>query len=168
MNNIPWDKINPVIISTIVVILGWIVTHQLTLLRDSANKRREQRVNYLVAAYRALSKASNHPNLYEIADELERAVSDIQFLGNKEQIIEVNKFVESLIKNKTVNLDPLLYAIRKELRKDLGRQTYNGAIMWFKIQKPELIPNSVVEYSKGVQPGANPTLAPGPHGTKEQ
>ncbi len=47
------------------------LTHLFTSRRDLADKRREQRVSYLVGAFRVLAKANHHPRLYEMAGELQ-------------------------------------------------------------------------------------------------
>jgi membrane protein implicated in regulation of membrane protease activity len=76
-----------ILVSVTVALISLVVSHQFAAWRDRENKRREQRVNYLVGAFRSLSKANHHSRLYEIADEVEQAVSDIQFLGNEEQAL---------------------------------------------------------------------------------
>lgn len=126
-----------VLIPALIVMVGWIVSHQLAAWRDRTNKRREQRVSYLIGAFRSLSLASHHPRLYEVAGEVERAIADIQFLGNGEQIKAAQEFSTSMVNNQEANLDPLLKALRNELRKDLGRKPYNGPIMWLRISRME-------------------------------
>lgn len=125
------------LIPAIVALVSLVASHQFSAWRDRASKRREQRVNYLIGAFRALSKANHHPRLYEIADEIEQAVSDIQFLGNKEQILAAQKFASQLGSQKTADLDPVLFALRSELRKELGRQSYSGKLIWLRIGRPE-------------------------------
>ncbi len=125
-------------IITIVVALASLVgSHQFATWRDRENKRREQRVKYLIDAFRALSKANHHPRLYEIADEIEQAVSDIQFLGNKDQILAAQDFANLLASKKSADLDPVLFALRKELRKELGRQEYSGKLISLRISRSE-------------------------------
>jgi len=46
-------------------------THLFSVRCDRENRRREQRLGYLVSIFRALSKANHHPRLYEVADEVE-------------------------------------------------------------------------------------------------
>ena len=57
------------------------LTHLFSIYRDRENKRREQRIGYLVSVFRSLSKANHHPRLHEIAEEVEQAVADIQLFG---------------------------------------------------------------------------------------
>ena len=44
----------PLLVTTLVAILGWVVAHAFARSRDRANKQREIRVNYLIQAYRQL------------------------------------------------------------------------------------------------------------------
>ena len=129
----PWKEMIPILVPSLIVMVGWIVSHQFAAWRDRANKRREQRVVYLLDAFRSLSKANHHPKLHEVADDLERALYDMQLLGNEEQISEAQKLMQSLKDTNKADLDPALYAISKELRKDLGRRAYKGQFMWLKI-----------------------------------
>lgn len=55
MHELSWS----ILISTGVVIAGWIVAHRLNLQRDTAAKRRDLRVQYLLDAYRRLEAAAN-------------------------------------------------------------------------------------------------------------
>lgn len=142
-----------ILIPALVVIVGWIVSHQLAAWRDRANKRREQRVNYLIGAFRVLSLASHHPRLFEIASEVKQAVADIQFLGNEEQIKAAQEFATNMIENQSADLDPLLKALRSELRKDLGRKYYDGPILWIRISQKETAQQVDEE-------GLNSTIAP--------
>lgn len=123
------------LVSVIAALISLVVSHQFAAWRDRENKRREQRVNYLIGAFRSLSKANHHPRLYEIADEVEQAVSDIQFLGNEEQARAAQEFAHQLVARQTADLDPVLFSLRKELRKELGRPPYDGKLVWLKIEK---------------------------------
>jgi hypothetical protein len=37
----------------------------------------------------------------------------------------------------TADLDPVLFSLRKELRKELGRTPYNGKLVWLRIGRKE-------------------------------
>lgn len=60
----------PLLITAGVTILGWFAIHQLTAWRDQANKRREQRIAFLIEAFRRFAKAVHHPRLHEVAEEV--------------------------------------------------------------------------------------------------
>jgi hypothetical protein len=112
------------VIPSIFVVAGWIVTHQLSAWRDLVNRRRDQRIRYLIENFRVLVKAMNRrDSLSEMAEELETALADMQFLGNKEQIDAAYAISGALgDASQRVNFAPLIYALRRELRKDLGRK----------------------------------------------
>lgn len=126
-----------ILFPAIVALISLIASHQFAAWRDRENKRREHRVNYLIQAFRSLSKANHHPKLYEIADEVEQAVSDIQFLGNKQQILAAQEFANQLGTNQIADLDPVLFSLRRELRKELGREAYSGKLIWLRIGRKE-------------------------------
>jgi hypothetical protein len=128
------------LIPAVVVMIGWIISHQFSSWRDRENRRREHRLNYLIDAFRSISKASHHPALHEIAQDIERAVSDIQFLGSQRQIKAAQEFANSLAGSKKADLDPLLTSLRDELRREVGREPFTGPILWLKISKGK--PNS--------------------------
>jgi hypothetical protein len=109
------------------------LTHHFASRRDRKNKQREQRIDYLVAAYRALCKANNHPRLYEVADDVERAVADIQLLGSPEQIALVQEFATELGNGRTAELNPLLNSLRDRLRDELGAGRTVRRLVWLRI-----------------------------------
>jgi hypothetical protein len=111
------------------------LTHFFTVRRETAARRREQRVGYLVTAYRGLSKANNHPRLYEVADELEQAISDIQLFGTPEQIRLAQQFGDQLGKHQEAELNPLLFELRNSLRKELGQKSVPGRVLWLKVER---------------------------------
>jgi len=74
--------------------------------------------------------------LYEVADDLEQAVADIQLLGSPELIELVQKFAHELGTKQEASLDDVLMTIRKNLRSELGEKTVSGRIIWLQIGKP--------------------------------
>ena len=62
------------------------LTHLFAIHPDRENKRREQRIGYLVTVFRALSNANHHPRLYEVADDVQQAVTDLQLFGTPNQV----------------------------------------------------------------------------------
>lgn len=124
-----------IIIPALVAFAVVALTHIFTVRRETAIRRREQRIGYLIAAYRGLSKANNHPRLWEVADDLEQAISDIQLFGTPEQIRLAQDFGERLAKAQTAELDPLLTELRNSLRKEVGQKAVTGRILWLKVTR---------------------------------
>ena len=127
-----WTNYTSLIIPSVLLVIGWIITHQLAAWRDLANKRREQRVKYLIESFRTITRVLNRQDsLSQIGEELERALSDIQFLGNEEQIKAAYSIAGVLgDSSRDVNFAPLIYALRRELRKEMGRSPYEGPIVF--------------------------------------
>jgi hypothetical protein len=82
--------------SLVSAVAGLLLGNWLTLRRDKKARLQAQRIQYLVDAYRAFVKANHHPRLYEVADDLEQAVADIQLLGSPELIRLVQRFADNL------------------------------------------------------------------------
>lgn len=128
-----WD----VIISAGMVVLGGVLSHQLAAWRDRANKRCEYRVGYLIKVFRGLRKLSHkkQENVPLATDELDKLLSDIQFLGNDAQIKAALKLGEQMVKERAADLGPLMTALRNELRRELGMPRTKEPIKRLKTSK---------------------------------
>jgi hypothetical protein len=109
------------------------LTHLFTSHRDRMNKLREQRIDYLVDVYRAFSKASQHPRLYEIGRELEQAVADIQLFGTSKQVELVQQFATQLGTEQVADMDALLLELRDSLRRELKGESLSSRIVWLRV-----------------------------------
>lgn len=96
-------------------VVGGLVVHLLSRSRDRANKRKEQRVSYLIEAYRRLEECSQQ---FGVADKgkLESAVADIQLLGTPHQVDLVQRFASDFAATGGASLDELLADLRTCLR----------------------------------------------------
>ena len=130
----------PALVALVVVAL----THLFSIYRDRENKRREQRINYLIGVFRALTKANNHPRLYEVADELEQAVADIQLFGTPEQVKLVQEFATDLGTKQSAEMNVLLIALRDNLRSELGAKPVSDRVVWLRVSRK----NEVAEKDK--------------------
>jgi hypothetical protein len=114
----------------IVVAIGWYRVHQ-------ANKRREQRVQYLFSAFVAFVRAAAVPlfeqrkEFKEVEPDLQTAVASIQAFGTA----ELNALVR-VWADKRIELDALVDSLRKELRGELGLPPITGPITWIRIEQP--------------------------------
>ena len=114
-------------------IAGAYVGHLLTSRRERGSRLQRQRIQYLVDAYRAFAKSNHHPRLYEVADDLERAIADIQLFGSNELIVLVQKFCREMAENEEASLDEVLMTIRANLRSELGESPVLGRFQWLRI-----------------------------------
>ena len=112
----------PLLITSMVAIIGWFVVHRLSSNRDRANKRRELRVQYLIEAWRKLENASNRSDNSR-SNDLETAIADIQLFGSSRQIELAQKFADDIAKTGIGNLDELLEDLRYDLREELQLET---------------------------------------------
>jgi hypothetical protein len=122
-----------IVVPALVAFFVVALSHRLTTSRDELNKRREQRIDYLVSVFRALSKANHHPKLYEVADEVEQAIADIQLFGTPEQVRLAQQFAKELGTNQTAELNPLLISIRDDLRSALRAPAIPERLVWLRI-----------------------------------
>lgn len=111
----------PLLSATLGAIVGGLLVHRLTLQREALGARRTQRVDFLLSAYRRLIRASNRDRLTgEHRDDLEAAFSDIILLGGKEEIDTASKFMVQFVETGEGSLDPVIFALRKSLRNEIG------------------------------------------------
>lgn len=122
-----------VVVPALVALVVVALTHLFSIYRERENKRREQRIGYLVSVFRALSKANHHPRLYEVAGEVEQAVADLQVFGTPEQVRLARNFATELGTIQEASMDALLNELRDSLRKELGREPVPGNVVWLKI-----------------------------------
>lgn len=135
MTHIDGKLLATLLVTSAVTIIGWFAAHELATWRDRINKQREHRIEYLVEAFRRLAKAMHHPRLYEVAEEVQSAVADIQLFGSKDQIVRVESFVKELSANQEASLDELLTELRNDLREELRLPRVGGLIWWLRIER---------------------------------
>jgi hypothetical protein len=100
---------------------GNFVGNWLTSRRESKHRLQEQRIQYLIEAYRAFAKSNHLPRLCRVADELEQAIADIQLLGSPELISLAQAFCREMADKEEAGLDEILVMIRQNLRTETRR-----------------------------------------------
>lgn len=91
--------------------------------RDREDERRSRIVQYLVDSYSAIEDASERPHRTpEQTARLERALANIQLLGNREQVEATRKFAAETRQqtNGAASSSSLLRLLRRSLRSELG------------------------------------------------
>lgn len=103
-------------------VIGGFVAHRLTVKREVDNARRNQRIDFLLSAYRRLINSSNRGrNLsQEYRDDLESALSDIILLGGHKEIEAAQDFMKEMNEGDSGSLDPVIETLRNSLRSELG------------------------------------------------
>ena len=112
----------PMLASTSVAVAGWIATHVLTRRRHRANNRPDQRVQFVIAAYRRLERAANRESDQAPAyyGDIESAVADIQLFGTARQVRAARAFAAAFARDGHAPLHALLEQLRADLRGELG------------------------------------------------
>lgn len=130
------------IIVAIVAFSGAWLAHSLATSRDRKNKRREQRIGYLIGAYRTLESISNRSPASGVErymsdmERLESAIADIQLFGSRRQIDLGKAMVTAFVTNGTVSLDDLLEELRKDLRGELQLEGVSGRLVFLRVTPP--------------------------------
>jgi len=107
-----------IILSSLLVILGWGITHYLALKKSAKDKKREVIIEYLINAWRTLENASNRFD-NSLNAKLETAIADIQLLGTQKQIELAQQLADQITQTSGDALE-LLMQLREDLRKELG------------------------------------------------
>lgn len=128
------EFIAPLLVTTVVAVVGWYAAHRLSAAPDRANKRRELRVQYLIEAYRRLENGSNRPIPKEAASDFENAIADIQLFGTPGQVALAQEFAVGFARTGTYSLDPLLDGLRDSLRTELDLEPVSAGIKYLRIE----------------------------------
>jgi len=118
-----WQLLIPLLITTCVAVLGWLVGHALNAKRDLQNKRREIRVQYLIEAYRRLEAAGSRGPIHEtkFGEGFESAIADIQLFGTEDQAQMAKEMVLAITSHRTdASSGHLLMSLRDSLRHELN------------------------------------------------
>ena len=129
-----WKLLVPLLITTMIAIIGWFAAHRLAANRDRVNKHRDIRIEYLIKAYQKLENAVHRkpePNSSYFQD-MESTVADIQLFGTESQIEKVKTFLNEFEEKGKGSLDDLLNDLRDELRKELDLSKVEGNVRWFR------------------------------------
>jgi hypothetical protein len=135
-----WQLLTPLLITTLVAIIGWFAVHRLNAARDRVNKRRDLIVGYLIQAYRQLESCSNRDATLSDMRTVESAISDIQLLGSAEQVRLAQKFAEEFAASGNASADELLAVLREDLRLELSLKKVPRAMKYLRVvldEKPK-------------------------------
>ncbi len=125
-----------VIISVMIVVIGWITGHILTNKINRKQKRRDISTEHLINAYRVLTNDISHRDENaERSLKLENILSDIQLFGSKTQVDLAKKLVNDVATGGSFQLDPLINDLRDDLRNQLGLSKLEGNITWLRFKE---------------------------------
>lgn len=113
-----WPLFLQLLATAAVAFMGAWLAHTFAASRDRKNKRRDQRITFLIEAYRRLEFVANRPSLTD-PKPIESALADIQLFGSLSQIQLARAFVREFANTRSASLDAILEALRKDLRAEL-------------------------------------------------
>lgn len=132
LNTFNWS----LIISSVLVIIGWGIGYYITNLHQIKNKQREIITGYLIEAYRNIEEACARGDSItnEQKRKMEKAIADIQLFGSPKQVNKAKEFTEQMNKNSYGDPRKLLVELRNDLREELGikpaSKDFNDIIHW--------------------------------------
>ncbi|MCW8838362.1 MAG: hypothetical protein OQK11_06640 [Thiovulaceae bacterium] len=126
--------------STLLVIVGWILTHFLNRKNDRQQKQRELRTKYFIETYNRLNRIRTYQSVLELDESLDllmQCIYDTELFGSKHQIKlarELGKDLETGT-GKLPSLNELLNDIRNSLRVDIGLEEEPENAYYFVLPK---------------------------------
>ncbi|MDD2913704.1 MAG: hypothetical protein PHP70_00145 [Gallionella sp.] len=129
-----WQLLAPLLVTTVIAIVGWFAAHALTTRRDLANKRREQRIGYLIEAYRRLESCAHRGDHLDFS-KLESAVADIQLFGTPHQVNLVQSIITEFAAGGSASMDTLFQDLRRDLRTELKLETVPDKVLHIRNKK---------------------------------
>jgi len=126
-----WTLFCQLLVTALVSFGGAWVAHIFAGNRDRLNKRRDQRITFLIEAYRRIEFISNRP---EIADPepMESAFADLQLFGSAHQVSLTQKFISDFASTKTGSGNELLRELRKDLRAELDLEPVPDKLLFLR------------------------------------
>lgn len=132
-----WPLFFQLFTTAIVAFLAAWLAHRFAASRDQKNKRRDQRISFLIEAYRRLELVSNRPSLAD-SQPIESAIADIQLFGSPNQVRLVQDFVSQFAATGNGSLDAILAEVRKDLRAELQLERVPDKLLYLRFpQKPD-------------------------------
>ncbi len=127
-----WSLFWQLLATAFVAFGGAWLAHALAARRDRANRRRDQRITFLIDAYRRLEYISNRPNLTD-AQPFESAVADLQLFGSSAQVELTQAVINAFASNRNASMDRLLQELRKDLRAELGLKAVPERLLFLRL-----------------------------------
>ena len=128
------DVLVPLLITTVVAIIGWYIAHRTAAKRDRANKKTDLQVQYLIEAYRSLESACARNDTLPWKERIEGAISDIQLFGTAEQVELAKKVTQDIEQESYTDPRDLLASLREELRRELNLEPLSSTIWHFRVR----------------------------------
>jgi hypothetical protein len=108
--------------------------------RENKNRQKAMMMGYLVDAYDKLALSANRvldQNKIKYAEMMESAVAKVQLFGGPEQIRILHECLNDWTRTErigqpSIHLDPLSFALRNSLRKELQLSLISSDVHWIR------------------------------------
>ena len=125
-----------IIVTIVLAVIGWIVGYLVKVNQDNRSKRKELRLEYLLAAYRRLEMSANRSDKSEQQKlDFESAIADIQLLGTSEQVETVETFCREQAETGISNIELVLNLLRQDLRSEVGLKQLESSFFSFRFKR---------------------------------
>lgn len=115
----PLAIIVPVVVAIVLLAIRMFVLLRVRHKRQRENRQETERLKFLVIAYRSLA-GSFTPATTEHRSQMEEALADVVLFGSIQQVELAAVCVQALTRGEPVDYQPLIEALRTDLRTQLG------------------------------------------------
>lgn len=122
------------LIAVTIPTIGWIVSYIFKHRNDITNAKRNKRVDFLINTYLKLENCINR-NPVLVGNDLEAIMSEIQLMGKISQVKLVKKIANDIAEKHHADLEPLLFSLRNDLRKELKLEENKEKIQFLRMNK---------------------------------
>ena len=129
-----WKRLFPLLLTAILTLVLYFIGDYLAARRDTTNKQRDLRIEYLISAYSKLSNAtqrapeSGSPYFADV----ETAMADIQLFGTDSQIEKACRTMDEFQKERYLKLNELLRELRDDLREEMDLSKIESDVQWIR------------------------------------
>ncbi|MFC8278331.1 hypothetical protein ACFUJR_38625 [Streptomyces sp. NPDC057271] len=114
------DILEKIVVPVVTVLVSGVLAFLTARVEARAQLRRQQRLDYLLSAYRTLTNCAHRELSPDRAYAFEQAMADVLLLGTPEHIKLAASVRDSLAREGSASVDGLLIALRRDLRSELG------------------------------------------------
>jgi lipopolysaccharide biosynthesis regulator YciM len=128
----------PLLVTTIVALIGWVIAHRFNARRDLQNKRREIKVKYLIESYRGLEDGASRGKIAgtDRGTKFESAIAVIQLFGDQSQAEMAKNLAQKISsRDPEASTEPLALSLRDSLRVELELGKINEAPVHLRLTK---------------------------------
>jgi uncharacterized membrane protein YgcG len=125
---LPLSIIASLVVAVVLLAVRIFVMQRIQQRRQRENRQETERLKSLVVAYRALA-GSFSPATGEQRHQLEEALADVVLFGTIAQVELAARCATALVRGEDVVYQPLIEALRSDLRTQLGLEAIPGTLV---------------------------------------